>query len=83
MAKKKRQAPTKPCPKCKTKLHARRMTCSKCGYNFPASKKKATLIKKASQTRTTAGTNSDVQSVLRGEKKRLEKRLDAINSLLE
>ena len=83
MAKKKRPAPTKPCPKCKTKLHARRMTCSKCGYDFPASKKKVTRRKKVSQKRTTVGNNSDVQSVLREEKKRLEKRLEAVNSLLE
>ena len=40
MAKKKKGFPTKPCPKCNKKLHAAKRKCSKCGYEFPARKKK-------------------------------------------
>ena len=40
MAKKKKSFPTKPCPKCNKKLHAAKQKCSKCGYEFPARKKK-------------------------------------------
>ena len=43
MAKKKKAAkkgfPTKKCPKCNKKLHAAKRAC-KCGYEFPARKKK-------------------------------------------
>lgn len=44
MAKHKKAAkkgfPSKVCPKCNKKLHAAKRKCSKCGYDFPARKKK-------------------------------------------
>lgn len=39
MAKKKKSFPTKRCPKCNKKLHAAKRSC-KCGFEFPAKKKK-------------------------------------------
>lgn len=40
MAKKKKSFPSKKCPKCNKTLHAAKRKCSKCGYEFPAKKKK-------------------------------------------
>ena len=73
--------PQKTCPKCNTTLHAAKVRCE-CGHKF-RKKKKAAGKTATSVTAVTAGNASDVKPVLRDERKRLEKRLAAINTLLE
>ena len=63
MAKRKRSAPQKSCPKCQTKCHARSKKCSNegCGHEFEAAAKTGTAASKA-----TPPTTKQIQLVLDG-----------------
>ena len=80
MVKKKttRKGPQKKCPKCGTKVHARKNQCDKCDYSFLDSRKK-----KAAGKKFALGLGRDVRTLLLQEREKLQKRIDAIDVLLE
>ena len=79
MAKKKR-APQKTCPKCKSKMHAAKRECPKCHYRFKIAKRKVTPKKRA-VAKTSQAPNLKQQ--LKKERENLQKRIGAIDSLLK
>ena len=86
MAKKgKGKAPTKTCPSCGAVMHSRKAKCDSCGHEFvPASRRKRVVRKKrpAARVARPAGA-STLRSQLLEERARLQRRLEAINLLLE
>ena len=83
MAKKKlnKKAPRKQCPKCKTKVHARKATCD-CGYKFASAKAKpkAAAKKKAAKPAPKA---TSLANALKAERAMLQKRIAKIDDLLD
>ena len=77
MAKKKRKAPSTPCPKCGKRIHPRSKTCKYCGGTVPSKKK--TVARKKKQTTTRTG----IVHQLRIEQKKLAARMAAIETLLD
>ena len=82
--KKKREAPTKQCPKCKKMVHTRSVNCPSagCSHKFTSKKRKGSTPKKEVFATPTNST-SDVGKMLRQERARLLKQVDLINKLLE
>ena len=80
-------APSKACPECGAKMHSRKVKCDVCGHVFVKAAKKRVVRKKGLKTQTVSSApalgGSAFQNQLLKEKERLQKRLDAINTLLQ